>query len=236
MAGQGGFSPFDGVQETLNGEIKVYEISASGLKIEITDLDRLEKVESGEFQIAEHKSSQKLSLLEPAALDEVMNLFFLEESTTGDLRLKPGVHRVSVYDAIESRLPPKERKKKKRGKLTKLDRARRKYVQSIVNKAKAISLAYQEETLGRPTIELDVNPEGKYSGQATESDANVLKSIIVMVRVVVLRSVDEDTNTAIAISQHSAKNMQLLIALAQTEIDQVYGDLGINLRFEREIK
>ena len=87
MAGPSCFSPFDAVQETLNGEIKVYEISASGLKIEITDLDRLEKVESGEFQIAEHKSSQKLSLLEPAALDEVMNLFFLEEPTTGDFHL-----------------------------------------------------------------------------------------------------------------------------------------------------
>ena len=47
MATLSSFFPFHGVQETINGEIKIYEISKSGLKIEITDLDRLEKLESG---------------------------------------------------------------------------------------------------------------------------------------------------------------------------------------------
>lgn len=236
MATLSSFFPFHGVQETINGEIKIYEISKSGLKIEITDLDRLEKLESGQFQVAEHKSSEKLSLLDPTALNEVTRLFFLEEPATGDLRLKPGVDRLVVYRAIESRLPTKERKKKARGKITKLKRARKKYVQSIVNKARAISLVSQERKQGLPKIEIKVNPEGKYTAPATEHDPNVLKSIIVSVQVVVFRFVNEKTNQAIPISQHTKKNMQLLIALAQSEIDDLYGDLNIKIKFERESK
>lgn len=230
------FSPFHGVEETVNGEIKIYEISTSGLKMEITDLDRLEKLESGDFQIAEHKSSEKLSLLDPMSLNEVTRLFFLEDSATGELRLKPGVDRLLVYHAIESRFSLKGRKKKARGKLTKLKRVRKKYIQSIVNKAKAISLVFQERKQGRPKIEIKVNPEGKYVGSATEYSPDVLKSIIATVQVVVFRFVDERTNQAIPISQHTVKNMQLLIALAQSEIDELYGDLDIKIKFEQETK
>lgn len=86
MVALSSFSPFHGVQETVNGEIKIYEISTSGLKIEITDLDRLEKLENGEFQIAEHKSSEKLSLLDPTAL--IDDLY-------GDLNIKIKFEQVS---------------------------------------------------------------------------------------------------------------------------------------------
>lgn len=236
MAVPSSFPPFDGVLETVNGEINVYEILANGFNYQITDLDRLEKLTNGEFQIAEHKSSQKLSLLEPARLNEVTKLFFSEDPATLHLHLKPSVNGFEVYDAIEDRLSAKERQKKARGKLTKLDRARKKYVLSLVNKAKAISYVSKERKLGKPTVELDVNPLGKYTGPTTEGDPDTLKSTITNDQVIVFRCVDERWNQSIPLSEHTAKNMQLLIALAQSEIDETYGTLGIKVKFERQIK
>ncbi len=55
-------------------------------------------------------------------------------------------------------------------------------------------------------------------------------------QVVVFRFVDSSTDKAIPISQHTEKNMQLLIALAQSLIDEAYAELDLKIKFERKIK
>ncbi|MEM7533799.1 MAG: hypothetical protein AAF639_16565 [Chloroflexota bacterium] len=228
--------PFENVAETINGEIKVYEILPSGLSVEITDLDRLEKLLNDEYQIAEHKSTQKLSLLEPALLNEMIQHFCQQNSVTIDIYLNPKFERFEVYDAIEDSLPAQERQKKARGKLTKLDRARRKYVQSLVNKAKAIHLIHKEGDAGRASVQLDVNPLGGYTGPVTESEPDILKSMIADIKRIVFRFVDEALNELIPISEHTEQTMVLLIALAQSEIDETYHSLEIDVKFERQVK
>lgn len=95
---------FKGVKETVNGEIDVFEMLPGGGTTQITDLDRLEEGVAEVFQIAEHKTTEKESILQPNELDEVINTFFRRSSTTELFSIKEGITRQDVINTINTGL------------------------------------------------------------------------------------------------------------------------------------
>lgn len=218
---------FEGVRETVNGEIDVFEVFPNGGSTQITDLDRLEKSVKGIFLIAEHKTSEKESILEPRELDEFITTFFTRSENTRVLSIKEGVTKQDIIDVLNSRLTAKNQKD--------FQKARKKYVQSIVNKAKVIYLAKQEKETGIIIVNFTVS--GRYTGTTTEDNPESLKKMVAEVKCIVFRIVDKiDQTTLMPISEHTAKTMELYLALAQAEINETYGDLGIKVEFQREKK
>ena len=106
---------------------------------------------------------------------------------------------------------------------------------AIINKAKTIHLAKQEKETGVTSVNFTVS--GRYKGDTTEDNPESLKMIVAEVKVLVFRIVDKiEENRLMPISEHTAKTMELYLALAQAEIDEIYGYLGIKIKFQKEIK
>lgn len=188
---------FEGVEKTVNGEIDVFEMLPGGGITQITDLDRLEESVARVFQIAEHKTTQKESILEPKELDEVINTFFRRGSTTELFSIKEGATRQDVIDTINSQITDKNKKD--------FQKAGKKYIQSIVNKAKVISLANQEKETGITIINFTVS--GRYTGTTTEDNPESLKRMVAEVKVLVFRIVDKiEQNRLMARARAYSKN------------------------------
>ncbi|NEP58769.1 MAG: hypothetical protein F6K31_17410 [Symploca sp. SIO2G7] len=217
-----------GVKETVNGEIEVYEALPDGSGYaQITDLDRLEERIEGGFQIAEHKASSKVSILDRKDLDEVIDKFFQRDSINGNLHLKTGFTTRNVVDEINTKTSGKQKKA--------FLKARRKYIQSLVNKAKAISAAKADVAAGGANVIIKLT--SNYTGLATDNDPVSLKSKLTTVRIVVFRNVEEgNKEQIIPISEHTEKTIELFISLALSEIEQNYGDIEMTIEFQRIIK
>lgn len=189
--------------------------------------DRLEERIDGGFQIAEHKATQKESLFSFKELDEIINTFFDRDYNSGDLRLKRGVTRQNVIDTVNNKSTSKQKKD--------FQRARHKYIQSLVNKAKAINLTKKEKETGILTVNFTVS--GRYTGAKKDDSPQSLKQIVAEVKVIVFRFAESgEQNYLIPISEHTEKTMQLYIGLAQAEIDETYGSLKLKIEFTRQIK
>jgi hypothetical protein len=218
---------FEGVKETVNGEIDVFEVFEDGGTTQITDLDRLEERIAGGFQIAEHKATQKESLFSFKELDEIINTFFERDYDSGNLRLKRGATRQNVIDIINNKSNSKQKKD--------FQRARHKYIQFLVNKAKTIKLTKKEQETGIVSVNLIVS--GRYTGSQKDDDPQSLKRKVAEVKVIVFRFAESgEQNHLIPISEHTEKTMQLYIGLAQAEIDETYRSLELKIEFTRQIK
>ncbi|NET59786.1 MAG: hypothetical protein F6K47_27645 [Symploca sp. SIO2E6] len=217
-----------GVKETVNGEIEVYKALPDGSGYaQITDLDRLEERIEGVFQIAEHKASSKVSILDRKDLDEVIDKFFQRDASNENLRLKTVFTIQNVIDEINTKVSGKQKKA--------FFKARRKYIQSLVNKAKAIGAAKADVEAGGANVIIRLN--SNYAGLATDKDPASIKFKLTTVRVIVFRNVEEgDKDKMIPISEHTEKTIELFISLAQSEIERDYGELGITIEFQRTIK